>query len=381
MAKAKRKKIKIYLDTSDYENLRKKNKDKKLLNVLSYLRENINNNTIIIGYSGIVIWELLQNYDKIHKIKEMKKANIVHKICINNCYPHLKNINYNYNFSERGHWYEGPINPYGFRSKEKQALAVARTVFPRINSRQLGHLIRDNIHLLPEGEIDKKMAGLLPKNFLMDLFVKYLIKDITINQAENKVREIFTDLEKFSEMWYKKLGYDNHIREVFFPLSELFAKMINSLREFYKQSEELRSNVESARKLTNVSYFDNPQDFEEFRSSLKIINKNLDRIKEFTILKNLSLSLCNNEEEFNENLLYTYFITNVTRETSRSVRRSDVADLFHAMYLPYCDLWRGDNYFSKMIINSKLSYSYKVVEKLEELPSRVDQLKKLNNYS
>jgi hypothetical protein len=61
----------------------------------------------------------------------------------------------------------------------------------------------------------------------------------------------------------------------------------------------------------------------------------------------------------------------VFRTLPRKPRASDGADIMHALTLPYCDLWRGDAYFSALLERHVESGDSKIIKKLEELPTAI----------
>lgn len=58
---------------------------------------------------------------------------------------------------------------------------------------------------------------------------------------------------------------------------------------------------------------------------------------------------------------------------ARKPRGSDGADLLHAVTLPYCDLWRGDAYFSDLLQKHRQPGDAMIISRLEELPTAIEQ--------
>jgi hypothetical protein len=50
-------------------------------------------------------------------------------------------------------------------------------------------------------------------------------------------------------------------------------------------------------------------------------------------------------------ILYAY------HREKRPIKRSDVIDFIHAMYLPHSDLWRGDRAFGDLLIKHRVNFS------------------------
>ena len=57
----------------------------------------------------------------------------------------------------------------------------------------------------------------------------------------------------------------------------------------------------------------------------------------------------------------------------RAPKDSDGGDLFHAVHIPYCDLWRGDAYFADLVCRCMPDYRGKIVSKLTELPAAIEE--------
>lgn len=64
----------------------------------------------------------------------------------------------------------------------------------------------------------------------------------------------------------------------------------------------------------------------------------------------------------------------VTNLRQRNPKRSDFPDCYHAVYLPYVDIFRADGFMAGMIRECKLPFSTLVVDKLLQLPSKIDEL-------
>jgi hypothetical protein len=62
------------------------------------------------------------------------------------------------------------------------------------------------------------------------------------------------------------------------------------------------------------------------------------------------------------------------QQSTRTARESDGGDMIHTLTLPYCDLWRGDAYFSDLVRQHAPPGSAEIVSRLEELPSAIERL-------
>lgn len=57
-----------------------------------------------------------------------------------------------------------------------------------------------------------------------------------------------------------------------------------------------------------------------------------------------------------------------------TIKRGDGGDLMHALYLPHCDLWRGDKSSAELLRQAFPEYRARVVGKLRDLPSQLQAL-------
>ena len=64
------------------------------------------------------------------------------------------------------------------------------------------------------------------------------------------------------------------------------------------------------------------------------------------------------------------------RQSTRAARESDGGDILHTLTLPYCDLWRGDAYFSDLVRQHAPPGSAEIVSRLEELPAAIERVAK-----
>jgi hypothetical protein len=81
-------------------------------------------------------------------------------------------------------------------------------------------------------------------------------------------------------------------------------------------------------------------------------------------------SLLNNQ--FNANA--SAFINATAQKPIINFLQSDIADLLHSLYLPFCDLWRGDRRFSSILRIADVPFNEKIVSNLFDLPRRIDLL-------
>jgi len=73
----------------------------------------------------------------------------------------------------------------------------------------------------------------------------------------------------------------------------------------------------------------------------------------------------------NENVIDRHRLESSARDAHRQ-GASDGIDFVRAIYLPYCDLWRGDKAFSDLLVKHRVNFSERVVPTLASLPERIE---------
>lgn len=64
----------------------------------------------------------------------------------------------------------------------------------------------------------------------------------------------------------------------------------------------------------------------------------------------------------------------VASQHPRDPKGSDFPDAYHAVYLPYVDIFRADGFMAGMLSECKLPFSTLIVEKLLQLPAKIEEI-------
>lgn len=105
------KRIRVYLDSSDYEMFCRSHIGSAQNNVLTFLLEKIAHGEVEVCYSYATVWELFQNYDPTHFESRKQRAEMVQKICGKNAFRFMHYIKKENAFSKEGCWYPGEKEP------------------------------------------------------------------------------------------------------------------------------------------------------------------------------------------------------------------------------------------------------------------------------
>lgn len=60
--------------------------------------------------------------------------------------------------------------------------------------------------------------------------------------------------------------------------------------------------------------------------------------------------------------------------SARKIKDSDFGDIIHALYVPYCDVWRGDDYSAELVTRACRGGSTRIVRKLQNLPNILSEV-------
>ena len=94
-----------------------------------------------------------------------------------------------------------------------------------------------------------------------------------------------------------------------------------------------------------------------------------------------SLESLNIRSVFGPEILGEYFVDILeayhgrsSRDKGFKPRKSDFVDMLHAIYIPHCDVWRGDGGFSNILLSQKIKHSERIVAKRSDLPDFIQSL-------
>jgi hypothetical protein len=326
--------IVVYLDTSDYIRLCYKNteQDKDIFDKLMMIASERN---VKYYYSYISVFELLQDYRIEFRDDRLMRARFLKSLCNGNQFRFF--VDLRLTDDPIGQWYPENYNEMididrflngmikGITNNSSTPIELKRMLMS-INARNVAFAKYPHL-LTVEGTKFHFSSSFIEKN----VFRNYALKRIGRDDANKYLREMILDIELFFLNYFDVAGMKNIFVEAFHKIS----KMMHGAIEYYN-SLAIRSDINS---------FDVKDYWKRFGSFFP---------------------------DHADDILNAYF-----RENFKNVhlQDSDLADICHAIYLPYCDLWRGDLHFSGILKKHCQHYREKIVDNLKLLPERI------KNYS
>lgn len=313
--------LKIYLDTSDYSSLTGRDNDPKLLEIFKYLIHHKKQNNIKIYYSMPIISEALK-FNKAPRDLLLKKAKTIRLLCDSNCFVFLSNVivaDYNQD-------YNSIFSSQGEYYPEKESIDIIKSNFALLNN------------------INRKTEKIALKLFC---------REKCLSETAKNINDLFSNLVLFTELMDK------------FP--DLGANIDNWIINFENKFLNSTANIKNLNIPIKTERVDTLSVMEKILEPSEINNINKEMIKKSKTFILMDLFINN------------YLKNNIN--SNRNIKKSDGGDFLHALFLPYCDIWRGDTYISNLIITNKIcdNFNTKVCKKLVDLPDLIDELLKLNN--
>ncbi|WP_230503056.1 hypothetical protein [Janthinobacterium sp. FW305-128] len=203
-------------------------------------------------------------------------------------------------------------------------------------------------------------------------FRRYFIGDASRKEASKALYDSITDLEVFGN-WYKKdwgraSDMSRHLREI-------GGEFETALDEARKQFEEMMVEHTDAggdsKKLLDLSV----------RAFYEVLAGSSSRLANKLALQ-IGATPKLTEDSWQASPGLTCSITlamhiarrSVVAKLPRSPKSSDFPDCYHAIYLPYVDVFRADGFMAGMLRECKIPLSTMVVDKFLQLPVKIDEL-------
>jgi hypothetical protein len=370
--------IRLHLDTSDYATMHMAAQGTSAAYIREKLKEMVRSGRLEIGLSYHVLFELLQKATPEYREDRIERATLLRALCGQNAFPHPIDLGRGHYFSKDGVWFpraelalfdveklienlmNTAVHNLQLRRGERRALSKRKhfVKWARHNPKPLRQLIAVQSWAFPLGQ------GFIENGALKH----YISGETTRNEANRDILWCFTDPVMIYTTWFEHLGRENPLAEISEQLANEVISMVTDLRV------EVDNNIPVI--LTEIKkglseHKKNP----EARKKFLQLDREVRKFRAETISPHLSTELTPGERTKivgDKSWLITAQILYAFQKERRDMRRSDVIDLLHAMYLPYTDLWRGDKAFSDLLIKHKVDFSDRVVPSLIELPSRIE---------
>lgn len=372
--------IRIYLDTQDYYNLYK-NRSEDHEEIYQFLLKGTRSQEIEIGFSYPLISEFLQNYDPKHKADRILRAKLIKELCGKKCFKFINRLRNEDAFSYKGDWIPQIGQTLDIDELKKNITEKILEKLPNAdrkqrnkfkNKRAFKRLYKQNRETF-NSSIDYEELNIpLSKKFIEEnMLLKYIVGEIPKHAAEEEFLSFITDIELFITAWFE---YDERGDFLFENLNQPIQKITDAiilLNECLLLLADGRKTIKGFEK--EIRKNDLMLLFADDLKNLKRNSYKIDKIDKAWLLDLLENKKIRNEfpESFWDSIIC--YINDKVKRTD-NIKKSDIGDIMHSIYIPYCDLWRGDKDFSNTLIKGDLPQKEKIVSRLSDLPKRVDAI-------
>lgn len=330
----------VYLDTQDYIAFARKN-DHAAQEVRSYLFELLNKNQIIAPNSCPLMLELLQDFDERHLRDRLRRARELKWMTRGHAFRWLVNPQKNGGLNSNGLW-----NPIDKDLSLQQMLMGIREMFK--DKPGFEKLVSDI-----------KKYG---KNRPIKLS-KYFSKPIDYSQQRMPVTKRFVRLDMFGGFFtgrYTLREVNNELRKMYTD-PVIFVHSAFRQYKFVNNFSQMSTSVTGTLELGINRFFRNAHSptHDDVKSEIMQLGK---RFPHGMMMSN-----------FMKEILVLYIEAHLM-DKDRAHRSSDFADILHADFVPYCDLFRTDKAFGALLKKRGDKEGKKIVSRLIELPNRIDDL-------
>jgi len=382
-------KLFVYLDTSDFSRFAKTTVDPKDAVVFSYLVQKVNSGDITVLFSAMHMKELIQNFDDRHFKDRLQRAQVLSTLCANHCLRFFLDET-DKRISTSGQWFPDGIQPCDtnrYRAFKDFVADFQKSpeflVLPKRERRKLTNLAgfikyaERNPSVFSAKNISTDFP--IPTKFSdRNVMMEFLLGKIELSEFNEYILEYMRDPVLLVYMLRDMPEHRGFLSSLldghFAALDNAITLATSKFEELMRCSLELKTEFESLQTLgekTLPNYQPNvtfPPNFLDFLDKRKRTDRITQMIEEIVFPDHFS----DLREPFR-----CYLVDNILSTRTRVA--SDVIDLFHASYLPYVDIWRGDRYFSQMLVRHQTIGHSKVVAKLSELPDKIE--KQLNSQN
>lgn len=362
----------IYLDTSDYINIREHGDDAEISRVVECLKSKTIENKLTVVYSPMIILEFLTRPGEGYYADRIERGRVLKNICGLNTFT-IEFQTSKRSFRNDGNWLGEDLHKAlpikdilknALKSVRKELLAESqlnRGARRKLKSDSyvLSQMRSANIDLFSS----RADFGSIPvsEEFLKGRYIeKYLKGQISEAAVQQGFTKWITDPEEFCRIFYEYKGNENAIDKFFASTisalkdSAMLAKnLCSQMIEFEKSRIQLRQNLIKA----GLDSKQAKQVTPSFRPSLDL---------EASRTKIEGAFGVGRSEHF-----LAYMTAIFTGKTSWL--SSDFGDLFHFTYSYDCDLFRCDKKMASIMIDCE-SLKDRLVGSFSELPNRIEAM-------
>lgn len=360
------------------------------MEVYGYLIDKVASDSIRIAFSFFHVGEVIREFDPRHFHDRLNKAQTIMSLTRGLAFKFP--LPSSDPLSDRGFWFPEIKMPFELTA-QGLSKEIAESLTEEMKNRHLSRherrkiLSRGNLHTLIENLPDnvdfsslKRLA--LPKemkdrNILKDL----LLGKIGEEFVSTAFLKIFADLELLVgalDERERQISITAMVDDLFRKIDESLKLMESSLeftqaqlKEARKREKEIRNLEKEVRLLTSANSASALR-VRELRMQASDLRRNLNYFIENKQPEGYEFNSAGKLSPILEEVIQIYVKENV--RSGRTRVPSDVVDIFHSAYLPFCDLWRGDRWFSNALTEAKVSGFEKIVVRITDLPDRIEQL-------
>ena len=372
--------IRIYLDTQDYYKLYK-NRSLEAQEIYEFLVSKVNSKEIEIGFSYPLISEFLQDYEPKFKNDRIERSKLIKELCGKKCFRYIEKLNKEEPFSYNGDWTPLSGKILDLDDLKNKCTKTIIEQLPPLNRKQsnalknkrgLKRLIKENRHLFYNKiKTDEIQIPVTEKFIKENMIMKYISGELPRHIVEAEFLSCITDLELFIVAWHEHGEKDNFLYNNVKKPGKGLIETIKKLDTAIQSAKDVRKTIRDFEKGVHRANLEDV--FKDHLAEAKKNKPKVPRIDKKFIKELISDNKIINffPESFWDSVVcyMNHRVKNID-----AIKDSDVVDLLHSVYLPYCDLWRGDKDFSNLLIKGDIKGKEKIVSKLSDLPKRISNI-------
>lgn len=370
--------VRLHLDTSDFSAMYRASSGTAEARVRDWLIVEARRESIEIGLSYHLVFELLQKAEPKYREDRMARARLLSALCGQNAFPYPTDLGRGVNFSKEGLWVPR-VDLEDLEIERVVELVMQGIAHKPGLSRHERRVISRRLYFVEwvRSSTDSATRHVLevwPLRFGHAFvergdFTRYILGKIDRTAANRKIWSYVTDPVSIYQIWFEDYARGDPIAERRDGLVDGLVSMLDGLRKMLDGSKQLQRDIQAAFAGTDNEALTVTEreilgklasDVRIFKAELSSPSDLYERIPKWREL------FGNDSALLAAQILYAY------HRDKRPIKRSDGIDFVHAMYLPHCDLWRGDRAFSDLLIKNRVNFSERVVPTLTELPRRIE---------
>ena len=366
----------VYLDNSDFVRLYKENLPDNLKSVRDYLLEKVESGTIIIPNSYPLMVEFIQDFSEEHKEDRLKRARFIKQLCGDYAFKYIPKNDAAQCLNGNGVW-TPEIPPVidkiikGISCAWQKVPHLARFARDMLHPGKRIRLAKSHgelftIKMTPE---EAEANPLLSKLVERDYIRKFLLKTITRKEIDREIEVILNDPESYVERVH---DYDPLLTKAMNRMHELSNTINNNLINLQKDLEPQKAKLEQLT-VQKKNLLESKLPY-EYKKEVKRLHNDLVATFDTKGLSTKYFTKLQGEVPQYFFDVFDAYLHGQLGPSPRAWKKSDMGDVFHALYIPHSNLWRGDKAFCNLLIENDVRFCDRIVPKLLDLPQRIEEL-------